>query len=138
MKIHREQGSAIIVAVTFIAVLGILVSAFLANILTAHYSAKRGYHRHIAFNLAEAGIDKAITELIQPRSTYNGEKDTPLGEGVLTVSVSESDESPGEKIITSIGYLPDSINPKVKKKIEVTVLRRGESLLITSWRETGN
>ncbi len=135
MKIHNERGSAILTAIIFIAVLGTMVSAFLSNILAAHSSAKRSYQCQIAFNLAEAGIDKALTELSQSRSTYNGEKDTCLGQGAFSVSVSTSNESPKEKIITSTGYLPDSIKPKVKKTIEVTVQRRGKSLLITSWRE---
>ena len=138
MKIHNERGSALLTAIIFIVVLGTLVSAFLSNILAAHSSAKRSYQCQVAFNLAEAGIDKALAELSQPRSTYNGEKDTPLGEGVFSVFVSTSNESPGEKVIISTGCFPDSIKPKVKKTIEVTVLRRRKSLLITSWREIGN
>ncbi len=133
--LDTEQGSALITALIFITILGMLASAFLYNILATNSSFKRTSNLQVAFNLAEAGIDKAIAELSRSSSTYSGEEDTPLGEGTFSVSVLTSEEEAGEMLIISTGYIPHSPGSKAKRTVKATVRRRDSSLVITSWRE---
>lgn len=128
-----EQGSALLTAIIFIGILGILVSAFLYNIMATNSSLKRTSNLQVAFNLAEAGIDKAIAELNRSPS-YLGEEDTSLGEGTFSVSVLRSEKNAGEMFIISTGYLPHSLEPKAKRTVKVTIQRQNGSLVITSWQ----
>lgn len=128
-----EQGSALLTAITFIVVLGTLASAFLYNVIATNSSFRRTSNLQVAFNLAEAGIDKAIAELSRFPSTYSGEEDIPLGEGTFSISVLTSEENAGEIFIISTGYLPNSLEPKAKRTVKVTIQRQDKFLVITSW-----
>lgn len=128
-----EQGSALLTALIFIVVLGTLASAFLYHIMATNSSLKRASHLQIAFNLAEAGIDKALAELSRS-PFYLGEEDTPLGEGTFSVSVLTAEKNSEETFIISTGYLPHSREPKAKKTVKVTVQYQNGSLAITSWQ----
>lgn len=130
-----EQGSALLAAIIFIVALGTLASAFLYNILATNSSFKRTSNLQVAFNLAEAGIDKALAELSRSPSLYSGEEDTPLGEGTFSVSVLTSEKDAREMFIISTGYVPHSLEPKAKRMVKVTIQRRDRSLAITSWQE---
>jgi len=112
-----------------------LATAFLYNILATNSSFKRTANLQVAFNLAEAGIDKAIAELSRSSSTYVGEEDTPLGGGTFSVSVLPSEEDAGEILIVSTGYVPHSFAPRAKRTVRVSVRRRDNSLVITSWQQ---
>jgi type II secretory pathway component PulJ len=131
---NNKQGSALLTAIIFIAVLGTLAGGFLSNVLATNSFFSRTSNLQIAFNLAEAGIDKAIAELSRS-PFYRGEEDTPLGEGTFTVSVLTSEKNPEEMFIISTGYLPHSAEPKAKRTVKVTIQRQDRLLAITSWQE---
>ncbi|MFH1096790.1 MAG: hypothetical protein V1749_04765 [Candidatus Desantisbacteria bacterium] len=83
-----------------------------------------------AFNLAEAGIEKAIHEITkgQPQggstsgriapTDYKGEKNIPLGNGSINVEIQSMDD---KIIIISTGFIPNQKTPRVKEKVKVVI-----------------
>ena len=71
-----------------------------------------------ARSLAEAGIDKAVYELNQS-SNYSGENETPLGNGVFSVSVASIDSN--TKRVTVTGSVPNSVRPTATKVVQATI-----------------
>ncbi|MBI4777637.1 hypothetical protein HY792_01740 [Candidatus Desantisbacteria bacterium] len=79
--------------------------------------------KSVAFNLAEAGIEKAIWHLKKGNIDYKGE-DSLLGNGRFRVKVDEKDD---RIFITSTGYIPN------QKEIRVKVIIRKEDLKVVLW-----
>ncbi|MBI2599689.1 hypothetical protein HYW43_02085 [Candidatus Daviesbacteria bacterium] len=71
--------------------------------------------------LAEAGVDKAIASLNQTGGSYNGESRTTLGDGEYSVSIISTDAA--TKVIESTGFVPNKLQPKVKRTIKITTSR---------------
>lgn len=69
--------------------------------------------------LAEAGIDKALASLNETGGSYNGESETVLGDGSYSVTITNKDSA--TKIIEALGYIPNKLNAKVKRKITIQV-----------------
>ena len=86
-----------------------------------------------AYNLAEAGIDKALAEL-RMNPAYDGEHNVPLGDGSFTVTVQKS--GPYKYEIESIGFLQVEGRPKAQVRLAAHVVTnaRGD-LLEFSQRE---
>lgn len=72
-------------------------------------------------NLAEAGVDKAISSLNATGGTYSGENETAFGEGSYSVKITTPDSN--TKVIESTGYLPSKDNPKTKRTVKVAISR---------------
>ncbi len=118
-KKFNEKGQAIagvILLLLVVLTLGLaLISFAIRNYINIHQS----YLRIAALDLAEAGIEKAMWELNKiDGDSYTGENNTPLGEGVFSVSV--TDGSSG-KIIISTGFIPNSTNYKVRRTVKVII-----------------
>lgn len=113
----------------FSLVLALIVLAVVSSLLLSLYSLNRfflnsgshGIMRAQALALAEGGIDKALHELSY-NPNYSGENDftiTPTpGIGVIEVQMPDS----ATRTITSTAYIPDKLNPKVKRKIRLTAV----------------
>lgn len=81
------RGSALILAIGYLAVVTILASTFLTMLNRSVTYATQTEHEQACLNIAEGGLDKALAVLrVQPRS-YRGEANTPLGEGRFSVTV---------------------------------------------------
>lgn len=120
-RIHKtkakEQGMIIILALIFMAVL-LAMSAALVGYSTVQIKAGRiDVSAQQALALAEAGLDNAISKLNQ--GTYNGETATALGAGMFTVTISTL--GTGNKLVTSIGYIPDNVNPIATRTVKAQI-----------------
>lgn len=74
-----------------------------------------------ATGLAEAGADKALQSLNSTGGSYTGEAETTLGDGSYSVTITSKDAA--TKVIESIGYIPNRLNPKVKRTVRVEASR---------------
>ena len=70
-----------------------------------------------ALALAEAGIDKAVSQL-NIDANYSGETNTVLGEGTFTIAITSIDSN--NKRLTSTGYVPNNTSPKSTRAVKVT------------------
>lgn len=89
--------------------------------LSYNQSAKYSLQDVQAINVAEAGLDKAITALNKTAGSYNGESEISLGDGSYEVTVSSIDST--NKKITATGYIPNKSNPKVKRTVTMQVVK---------------
>lgn len=109
----------------YILILSLIVSAVVMTVTTgffnyygsAVHAERSALAEAQAQALADAGIDKAVYELNQDAG-YSGEIDTPLGNGVFSVSVASVDGN--TKHITVTGSVPDSVHPTATKVVRVT------------------
>lgn len=68
-------------------------------------------------NLAEAGVDKAVASLNATGGSYSGESETRLNDGSFSVVVTTSGNN---KIVTATGYVPNKIQPRVKRTLKIS------------------
>lgn len=109
----------------YILILSLIVSAVVMTVTTGFFNYYASAVHAERFSLAgaqaqalsEAGIDKAIYELNQDAG-YSGESDTPLGNGVFSISVASVDSN--TKYITITSSVPDSVRPTATKVVRVT------------------
>ncbi|MFC1546472.1 hypothetical protein ACFL4O_02005 [bacterium] len=115
---NNEKGILIVVSVLLVLVFSIIGTSAMFLIgkeVTQVLDAKKNLK---TLNIAEAGINKAIQQIIESVGVYSGETDTPLGDGVYSVVVSTITSSLYQ--IVSTGHIPNSINPKYSKRIKCT------------------
>ncbi len=107
--IRNNSGAALFMALISLVIMGSLASMFVLNLSYGFSSFNKQIKSQIAFNLAEAGIEKAIWHLNYRKSRlYKGEKDTPLGQGAFTVTIIEPNPDSKNFTIISQGFYPDS------------------------------
>ncbi len=111
-------GYVLLLSLVFLGVFSVAATAYLSLVTTSARSARYDVASAGALALAEAGMDKAIYQLNQ-NSSYSGESNTSLGDGVFTVAVSNVDSQ--TKMITSTGYVPNSQTPTATKIIKAKV-----------------
>lgn len=127
MKLKDERGNFYILSVMICTTLSILSSIVISNISSEYVRCKRMEEKLVAFNLAEAGIEKAIWNL-KKGNKYNGESDTPLGKGRISVNLEEKDN---RIFITSTGYIPEQKEARIKVKVII----RKENLELELWEQ---
>ncbi|MFQ5658090.1 MAG: PilX N-terminal domain-containing pilus assembly protein [Candidatus Methylomirabilales bacterium] len=121
----EKRGIALVTVLLFMGALLILGTAFLTISSTETQIAINERRAVQAFFLAEAGANKALSQL-NADEAYAGEIDTPLGPGTFTVTVDDIPTPPGSfdrKRVTSFGYVPDSATPAAAARVEVVVER---------------
>lgn len=116
----RDRGEILVVVIAALGVVLFAVLFIIAGALLYYQNAQYSQNAQKATALAEAGIDKAITALNKTGGAYTGEE-TVLGSGSYSVVVTAKDVA--DKIIQSTGYVPDKLNPKVKRTIKITASR---------------
>lgn len=118
--IKKNQSGQILLLV-FIA-LGIVLFTVLFIIggaQLAYQNSQYSYNAEKAVALAEAGVDKALTSLNATGGNYNGESETPFGDGSYSVIVTNKDAV--SKMLQVTGYIPNKANPKAKRTISIQV-----------------
>lgn len=131
----NQQGYLIIFAILFLALFLALSASLLGYTTINLNSVRQSYGDARALYLAQAGIEEAISQLnLNPG--YSGESNTPLGDGVFTVSVAAIDAS--DKKITATGFIPDSNNPISKKTVSATAAISSSSVSFHYGVQAGN
>lgn len=118
--LKSEQGVALILITAVFSSLFILIGVSLNRGSSEYFLTTRSYLNDVAFNLAEAGVEKALYELSKSESNYQGETETLLGNGTFSVSLKPLD-SAGQVEILSTGTVEGARFLKVEKKIRVVV-----------------
>jgi hypothetical protein len=114
-----------------------IVSVALIGITSSEYLASNSsYKKSQALSLAEAGVEKTISELNQDTG-YQGTQGAPiqLGNGEIEVSISGNGQS---RTIESIGYIPNKANYKQKKTVKMTLLVNSELVSFHYAVQVGN
>jgi len=108
LTIHNRarNGSALVITVWYLTVLTILAAAFLGYLHRSMSGVTRSANKHVCLNIAEGGLDKAITELHVRPAEYRGESNTPLGQGRFSVDVTPGDKA-GVYTIVATAELTD-------------------------------
>ena len=117
---HKQQnGSALIISLIFMLVILVLVGSLFEFVTQNVKATRRAVAGEQALALAEAGVDKAVSELNATAGAYSGETGTALGTGVFDASVATL--SATLKEITVTGYAPNKTNPQASRKVKVRV-----------------
>jgi hypothetical protein len=119
-SLKDEQGTALILITVVFSSLFILIGVSMTRGSSEYFLANRSYLNDVAFNLAEAGIEKALYELSKPGSDYQGEKETSLGRGIFSVTLRPLD-SIGQVEILATGTVQGPQSTQVEKKIRILV-----------------
>ena len=131
----RHNGYILVFAIVFLGIFFTMGAAYLGLITSSARDARFGVASAQALALAEAGIDKAAYQLNQD-SSYAGETNTELGNGVFTVSVSNIDSV--TKLLTATGYVPNSSNPAATKTVKVNIGISGDVVSFHYGIQAGN
>ncbi len=118
MKHPSSRGYILLFALVVSAVIFTVTTGLTSYVTT---SVRAAHHARVmaeALALAEAGMDKAVSEL-NDSLTYLGESDTLLGNGTFTTVISVVDAY--TKRVTSTGYIPNDTDPIATKTITATV-----------------
>lgn len=115
----KKNNGAVILMLTYIviALLLVIAAVFVARAVNENNFVLRYRESKEAFNLAEAGIDRAITEL---RQDYNwaGVSAVNLGRGQYSVNITSVDD---KRQILSSGFIPTEANFRARRAIEAVV-----------------
>ncbi len=124
-----ETGAAMVIAVGFLGVLGVLSGAFFAGVHRHREACRADEARVVAFHAAEGGVHYAIAKLAND-AAYAGEEHLALGGGRFRVNVGT-----GNAIrIVSTGWGSQQPNERWRARIEAVVDIRGDAPVITQWR----
>ena len=104
---HGERGTALIFALMVLLILSMGTAALWSQLHGNLAAQRRAWHKEQAFQLAEAGLERAIAGLRAAPDAYTGETDTPFGPGTYSVTVTPG-AAPGEFTIASWGRLENA------------------------------
>lgn len=116
-KKNYEAGQILVIVFVALGVVLFTVLSVVAGAQIYYQNASHSADSEKVTALAEAASDKAIASLNKTGGSYNGELETPLGEGSYSVSITSKDA--GTKIIQATGYIPNKTKPKIKKTISL-------------------
>ncbi len=105
LRIRNENGTAIIVALSFLSVLAIMSSVFVSNLISSsnfQSSLERGTK---GFYIAEAGLNHAMWKLGQLGNGYRGESDVKFADGGFDISIENDPGDKKRKVIISRAHL---------------------------------
>lgn len=113
----KQKGQILVISTLFLSVIVLLVAVLAGLIIGNNYTIQKRYQQKVAFNLAEAGLDKALQQLnINP--VFSGEildwSNGTIETAVVTISSKL-------KQVESIGYYPNKTNAKTTKKVRTQI-----------------
>ena len=113
-----ERGYIILLALVFAGIFATVGTALTGSLFAYGRAERITVASAEALALAEGALDGAVSKLNQDPS-YGGETNTPLGNGMFTVTVATIDTK--TKRVTATGYVPDSQNPTAIKSIKANI-----------------
>lgn len=150
IKYKNRRGFALVTALLIIAVLIVIVIACMARLFVEYRLASKFYDSTAAFNLAEAGIERALWEICYNNSSFSGASGwTTDIQGNHIISPTIFQTSAGTTIgyydvtagisadgmtatVTSTGYVPRTTSPSEQRTIKVTYVKHNFSKGILS------
>lgn len=119
--IRKESGQILIIVFVALGVVLFTVLFIIAGAQIYYQNAFYALNGEQAVALAEAGVDKALASLNKTGGSFNGDQEVNLGDGSFSTTITSKDAA--TKIITATGYIPDKVNPKVKRTVVMEVSR---------------
>ncbi|MDP2651801.1 MAG: hypothetical protein Q8O94_01560 [bacterium] len=117
-SIRYTRGQIMLLALIFAGIFATVSTALVGHVTAYGRAERTSVAAAQALAIAEGALDEATYQLNQNPS-YSGESNTPLGDGVFTVTVSTVDSR--TRRVTATGYVPNSVNPTAIKTIKATV-----------------
>lgn len=117
--LKKESGQILILVFIALGVVLFTVLFVVGGAQIYYQNASYSANAEKATALAEAGVDKALASLNKTGGSYNGEVETVLGDGSYSVEI--TNKGAGTKLIQATGYIPNKLNPKAKRTINVQV-----------------
>ena len=114
-----QRGQLLIIATIFLAVLFIIAFSLSFAVTRSSATIKKTNYEKKSLNVAEAGIQKAIS-ILNTNFSYSGETNTSFGDGQFTVSVSTLSST--SKQIDATAYIPNSANPIAVKHLRANAI----------------
>lgn len=116
-----NRGTALIVALTFLAVLMILTSAFVSNVLATTRAQSRLEAQTRSFYIADAGLNYALWQLEKQGANYTGESGFKYGDGYFDIKVSDDPTEVTKRIITSTSWLEGYSGSSTRQSLRAVV-----------------
>lgn len=101
MNRHRQQGSALVMAIAFLGAIVVLTALFWSSLSSRVAALTREEQDWQARQVAEAGLEKTVAALRAQQGGYSGEAPTSFGPGVFHSTVETITAS--EYRITAVG-----------------------------------
>ncbi|HPG65762.1 MAG TPA: hypothetical protein PLO37_02865 [Candidatus Hydrogenedentes bacterium] len=111
---------ALLLAVGYVFLVGLLVAGFIGAVHGSIKGVTSAEIEQQCMALAEAGIEKAVAEVLVNGAAYGGEEDTPLGKGAFSAKVTPTGEN-GVYRIASVGKLLSLNGPIAERRIEAAL-----------------
>jgi len=111
-QIGNQRGFVLTVVYLILALVAVFSVAYFSRCVAFVQANERNIHKTVAFNMAESGIDWAISQLAS-NTEYTGTSayvplDTDYMRGGFTVSVITDDSDPKIRIIRASGFAPSN------------------------------
>src|SRR3990167_3630567 len=118
-----KRGQILILALVFMVVLTILILSLYSRLQIFLNTSKRSYTTEYTLNLADAGLDYALSRLNTNPLTWNGAATLiPLGIGEFEVSAIGCGAGSLNRCITATGYWPTQASPKYKQQAKAVAI----------------
>jgi hypothetical protein len=118
---RKGGGTAIIVALSFLSVLAIMTSAFVANLVSSSKFESSLEAGTKSFYIAEAGLNHAIWKLGKLGNGYRGESNVEFAEGRFDIIIEDSPSNTKSRIIFSRARLDDYLDNRGASQIRAVV-----------------
>jgi hypothetical protein len=137
-RLKRKQCGAILLMVLALLAVGSMLSASFYTLL--HLGLSDAYQRarvQTAMNLADAGLESAIA-LLRTDKNYTGEENTPLGDGVFSVTATAGKKPRTWHIVSTGVFQPGQRGYHAKARVAADLqLDAKGRVLALNWREGG-
>ena len=121
VDITNERGTALIVALAFLAVLMLMTTTFVVNLVASSNFESSFEAKTKSFYIAEAGLNHAIWKLDQQGSDYQGESGSSFEDGSFDIRIEAHPDNPSARIITSSARLDGYPDGRTESKIRAVV-----------------
>lgn len=115
-----EAGFAMIIAVAITGIGMMLMMMMLTTGVHLQTATQRSKHWNLALQVAEAGVERAVSHLVEDESyTGTGPDGEDVAGGVFVTTVTTPE--PGWRVVTSTGWVPSPTAPAaVNRRLQVT------------------
>jgi Tfp pilus assembly protein PilX len=128
----RERGMALLLVLVLMTLMVGMAALFVADFGRTRRQLSRARHQLEAFNLAEAGVDKAVWELGR-NAGYPGESGTRLGKGTFSVAVRRAG---GLTTVVSTGVASPAGVEVARATVQAQLAGVGGAVKVVEWRQT--
>lgn len=117
---RRQEGAALLYVLTFVTLLVVLTTIFVATVCQTMARVHGSRRKLQALNVAEAGVERAIYALVKSKGTYRGVAGSRLDEGAFSVHVRPVDGQASAYRISSTGVFPVHVRG-ARRTVHVTI-----------------